>query len=934
MTGSRKTLIATAAAGVLLAAGCVSDFPPPEYIAGGTGDEDRLGTVASVDVLSPTTNLNITGGTPVEVSWTVVATTKLSNVDIIFDPDRDPNNRNEIFARRGLSISESTALLDTSDLLAGAYNVGVLLNENNELSTFDYAAGALLVNQQSQLFFSSPRNNFTFDRSIGINPQFTVAWQLADPDSTVSVEIFIDPDSTPNGNEIKLRDSTSQTGDSFVFDLPTASFQPGTYRILALVSDGLEQTAFYAPGAIRLLSRLAGILDLRGLDEGDTILSGAVFEGLNPRDNLGSFVSTIRDVDRDGFSDFIMLAQFAKPNYQSNLSGTGVGEAYMVHGRAERFTGRVQVNSTGKLFRGNIYGGPAESFDPIRPSRGITSFTTLSDWDGDTIRDMAFGCPFTDSISVAPLDPQGYFRTGGVIIAASSSLRPDQGFPGGSILHLSHFGTLPHVQNADSDCPEGVIGPKSVAFGTGQFHWHLADIAPTPNDGSIRLGARIGTNIFDDNCGESISAYDPDALLIAIPNRDPAIGTYGNQLSISGAGTISLYFSGRSGGNWLWAATQAPPANANFDYPGTAEPAELANLPHRGPYHYTIDDSRALPDFFGAPASPGYLLDPDDQPNPTCILTFSGSTTVPTNTVRFWTNVPGARLSNVKGVDDMNRDGYPEILIGAPFANDGAGKCFIILGRQRELVEGGELQLEELSLPMNAIPGQAPRIYSGVQIVGSPGSRIGTSQDAAGDFNNDGYPDAIIGSPLINNRRGGAAIFFGADDTINLTETEIQYDKIADLGLGVIFAGDQEDDLAGARVAGVGDIDGDGNDDVLIAAPGKSVKADVDQDGQFEIDRKNCGVVYLIYGSPNLKGVINLSDIGTQKLPGAMFVGASSADALGAGIGYQGDQSFGIGTAGDVDGDGRRDLLLGSVAASPKNRVNAGVVYLLYGTGD
>jgi hypothetical protein len=227
--------------------------------------------------------------------------------------------------------------------------------------------------------------------------------------------------------------------------------------------------------------------------------------------------------------------------------------------------------------------------------------------------------------------------------------------------------------------------------------------------------------------------------------------------------------------------------------------------------------------------------------------------------------------------------------------------------------------------------------------VGLPGERLGQSQDRAGDFNNDGFNDLIIGSPLTNDGRGGAAVFYGSRDVVNLTQDDIPYEELPARGLGVIFVGEEPDDLAGARVAGAGDIDGDGNDDILIAAPNRSVRLDLNADGDAEIDRTKCGVVYLVYGSPDLirhvtpggePGILELKYIGTRELPGAVLIGRQTGDELGAGLGVQGDRSHGIAAAGDVDGDGVGDLLIGSVKASPRDRSDAGETYLLYGISD
>ena len=170
---------------------------------------------------------------------------------------------------------------------------------------------------------------------------------------------------------------------------------------------------------------------------------------------------------------------------------------------------------------------------------------------------------------------------------------------------------------------------------------------------------------------------------------------------------------------------------------------------------------------------------------------------------------------------------------------------------------------------------------------------------------------------------------------INQTESELTIETLTSRGLATTFVGQDEDDLAGARVAAAGDIDGDGLQDLLIAAPGRSVRLDLDLDGVLEIDRTNCGVVYLIYGAPQYVGqTVDLSKIGTPELPGAVFVGRNSGDGLGAALGLQGDRARGSTGIGDTDGDGFGDLLLSSPVATPRGRVEAGEAYLIYGAGN
>jgi len=422
-------------------------------------------------------------------------------------------------------------------------------------------------------------------------------------------------------------------------------------------------------------------------------------------------------------------------------------------------------------------------------------------------------------------------------------------------------------------------------------------------------GCRIHTNDYGDQCGETVSSYAYYGLLLSVPNRDPLVNTSIGR-SVPGAGVVSLYY-----GDYIW----------NIDNDA---------LPHNGPYRYILDDSRAVlaPPGIFLEASPGYWVDLGDAAP--CDRTISLDTPQPGATVRFYGNAAGARVGGARHVGDFNADGIMDFVVSSPLSNDGAGACFIVLGRLPALLMGHEMNLEELTLPMGSEDPLNQRVFDGIRVIGSPNSQMGEAIADAGDFNNDGIPDIIIGSPKVNNRRGGAAVLYGSREIINLTEREIPFDEIASRGLGVIFVGETDGDLAGARVSGVGDVDGDGNDDILIAAPNRSVRLDNNDDGYYEIDRTDCGVVYLVYGSPQLQGVLNLADIGTTALPGAIFVGRNSNDELGGGIGEQGDRSAGFANVGDIDGDGRADLLLTSVTAAPRDRARAGEVYLLYGVGD
>jgi hypothetical protein len=288
--------------------------------------------------------------------------------------------------------------------------------------------------------------------------------------------------------------------------------------------------------------------------------------------------------------------------------------------------------------------------------------------------------------------------------------------------------------------------------------------------------------------------------------------------------------------------------------------------------------------------------------------------------------------SSVAGAGDVNGDGYNDVIVGAPSYTDShtlEGKTFVYTGSSAGLSPA------------------AAWTYLG----GQTGAALGRSVASAGDVNGDGYGDVIIGADYYDNgqtNEGRALVFLGTPG-----------------GLSTSPAWSAEGDQVGATfghvVACAGDLNGDGFSDVIVGAP--SFDNEQTDEGRAYVylgspsglsttpiwtaegnqasaffgeavagagDVNGDGYSDIVVGAPNY----DLSDVDEGKA--VVYLGGPGGPALTpvwSGYGSQAGAHLGVAAAcgGDVNGDGRSDLLLGA-SGYDNDSVDDGRAYLYLGT--
>jgi hypothetical protein len=580
---------------------------------------------------------------------------------------------------------------------------------------------------------------------------------------------------------------------------------------------------------------------------------------------FGYSVSTVGDVNGDGYSDVVVGA----PGYDNGQAGEG--RAFTYHGSA----GGLSVSPA----------WTAES-DQTHAEFG-TSVGTAGDVNGDGNSDVIVGAPGYDN---GQADEGRAFTYHGSAAGLSASAAWTAESDQSNARFGSSVGTSGDV-NGDG-YSDVIVGAEW--YGNGQlregrvFAYHGAASGLSASAAwtaeSDEVGALLGTSAA--TAGD-VNGDGYADVIVGAPHYNPAgehnygrvFVYYGSALGLSSS---AGWTAAAAADGAFFGGSVATAGDVNSD--GYADVIVGARVYHEGYDNGEANMTCAFAFYGSAAGLPplpswtvpleggvwlefsvnaagdvngdgyadvilgGKIFDSKTQMWPPQVMVHHGSATG-LSAQPSWGQTYEAEPTAVGTAGDVNGDGYADVIVGAP-------------GYIGQALVGRAFAYHGSAAGLSASPGWSAE--------GNRADARFSTVGTAGDVNGDGYADVIVGAPLYDNgqfREGRAFAYHGSDSGLSATPAWTA-------------EGDRPDARFGHAVATAGDVDGDGFSDVIL--------------GAFLYDNGQAGEgrAFAYHGSTG--GLL------------ASPAWTAEGDQTGAEFG------FSVGSAGDVNGDGYADVVVGA----------------------
>jgi hypothetical protein len=303
----------------------------------------------------------------------------------------------------------------------------------------------------------------------------------------------------------------------------------------------------------------------------------------------------------------------------------------------------------------------------------------------------------------------------------------------------------------------------------------------------------------------------------------------------------------------------------------------------------------------------------------------------------------------IAAAGDANGDGFNDLLVAAyedgPSATHGpqtggpagdnvpAGVVYLLFGSDHSLPSAADIGAPNGSGNFSSSgrtgsisgAGIAEPTQGHVKLVGGAISEETGASMTGADLNGDGRSDLIIGAPGADMGaadNGAVYVVFGRDDW----PSQLDLGALDDTD-GFILTGESAGDRLGGTLANAGDVNADGLDDIIMGAPTSTTFSANNGGGQILVTGGGAtmggtqdGGAWLVYGQTRFAEGFDIDRMAASE--GMVFAGAASGDMAGAAVSG----------AGDVDGDGFADFLIGAPGASHGGMTAAGEAYLVLGS--